>query len=77
MCAAAAIPISSTLFAESRKPADGRKLRYVGWQIGVTYQSDKPQGLDRDYFLRLLDEMASHRMNLLSIMMLSLEFLPF
>lgn len=71
MCAAAAVPVSSAWFAKTGTPAEGRKIRYVGWQIGITYQSDKPQGLDRDYFLRLLDEMASHRMNFLSIMMLS------
>jgi len=30
-----------------------------------------PAGLDRDYLLRLLDEMAVNRMNLLSLMMQS------
>ena len=48
-----------------------RKLQYLGWQVGVTYQSMAPEGLDRDHFLRLLDEMASNRMNLLSLMMQS------
>lgn len=59
--------------AASRMPAhaEGRRLRYVGWQVGLTYQSAKPGGLDRDYCLRLLDEMAANRMNLLSLMMLS------
>ena len=74
MCAAAAVPLSTGVCGGADRPAAGRKLRFVGWQVGVTYQSGKPQGLNRDYMLRLLDEMASHRMNLLSIMMLSYGF---
>jgi hypothetical protein len=60
--------------AASEGPAatqDRRKLRYVGWQVGITYQTPQPGGLDRDYLLRLLDEMAGNRMNLLSLMMIS------
>lgn len=56
------------------KPQEGRRLRYVGWQVGLTYQSERATGLDRDYFLRLLDEMAAQRMNLLSIMMQSYAY---
>jgi len=52
-------------------PCEGRKIRYAGWQVGLTYQSGRPQGLDREYLMRLLDEMAAHRMNLLSLMMQS------
>ena len=48
-----------------------RPLRYLGWQVGLTYQSMTPAGLDRDYLLRHLDEMAVNRMNLLSLMMQS------
>ena len=70
MCASA-LPLVSAATKKTERSAEGRKLRYVGWQVGVTYQSDRPQGLDRDHFLRLLDEMAAHRMNLLSLMMLS------
>ncbi|MBN1346556.1 MAG: hypothetical protein JXQ73_27955 [Phycisphaerae bacterium] len=57
--------------AQSTRPAQGRRLEYVGWQVGLTYQTPGPAGLDRDYLMRLLDEMAQHRMNLLSLMMIS------
>lgn len=59
------------MLSAAAKTGESRRLRYVGWQVGLTYQSERPEGLDRDYFLRLLDEMAAQRMNLLSIMMLS------
>jgi len=48
---------------------EGRRLKYVGWQVGVTYQASQRGGLDRDYLIRLLDEMAENRMNFLSLMM--------
>ena len=51
-----------------------RKLRYLGWQVGLTYQTREPGGLDRDYMMRLLDDMATNRMNLLSLMMLSYSY---
>ena len=54
---------------ERDAPREGRKLKYVGWQVGVTYQAKAPGGLDRDYLMRLLDEMAQNKMNLLSLMM--------
>jgi len=54
-----------------RVAKEGRRLEYVGWQVGVTYQTRVPGGLDRDDLMRLLDEMARHRMNLLSLMMIS------
>jgi hypothetical protein len=46
----------------------------VGWQAGVSYQAPDPQGLSRDYLLRLLDEMQANHMNLLSLMMVSQAF---
>jgi hypothetical protein len=54
-----------------RKP---RKLRYLGWQVGIIYQTPAAGGMTRDDLWRLIDEMASHRMNLLSLMMLSYAF---
>jgi hypothetical protein len=44
-----------------------RRLKYVGWQVGVTYQAAAPGGLGRDDMMRLLDAMARHRMNFLSL----------
>jgi hypothetical protein len=51
-----------------------RKLKYVGWQVGVTYQATAPGGMTRDELMRLLDEMVAQRMNLLSLMMLSYRY---
>jgi hypothetical protein len=51
-----------------------RRVRYLGWQVGVTYQAPGPAGLTRDDMLRLLDEMAGAGMNLLSLMMISYAF---
>ncbi len=60
--------------AMSDSVKEGRKIQYVGWQVGVTYQAHDPGGVSRDYFMRLLDEMATNRMNMLSLMMLSYAF---
>jgi hypothetical protein len=51
-----------------------RRLKYMGWQVGVTYQAKAPGGLTRDEMMRLLDDMARHRMNLLSLQMISYAF---
>lgn len=48
-----------------------RRMKYVGWQVGVTYQAKAPGGLSRDDLMHLLDDMARHRMNLLSLQMIS------
>jgi len=72
--AAAGIGVSRVALGKPDKPIDDRQIRYAGWQAGITYQTGTPQGLDRDYFLRLLDEMAAHRMNLLSVMMQSYAY---
>lgn len=69
--AVAALPLLAVTSGAEILPSEGRKIRYVGWQVGLTYQSFRPQGLDRDYLLCLLDEMAAQRMNLLSLMMMS------
>ncbi len=43
----------------------------LGWQIGITYETADPEGNHYDKMLRLLDEMAEHGMNVLSLMMTS------
>ncbi|MBN1909593.1 MAG: hypothetical protein JW818_07640 [Pirellulales bacterium] len=57
--------------AEPSTNTTSRKFKYVGWQVGVTYQSPQPGGMTRDDMMRMLDEMARHRMNFLSLQMLS------
>ncbi len=56
---------------EETTRAGTRKLKYLGWQVGLTYQTSNPSGLDRDYLLRLLDTMNENGMNMLSLMMIS------
>jgi glycosyl hydrolase family 10 len=46
-------------------------MQKFGWQVGVTYHSKRPHGLDYEYFINLLNEMEENNMNLLSLMMLS------
>jgi hypothetical protein len=43
----------------------------IGWQIGLTYMSNRAEGLNYDYLSHLLDEMKDNNMNLLSVMMQS------
>ncbi|MHA1683475.1 MAG: hypothetical protein ACTSUE_21225 [Promethearchaeota archaeon] len=49
-------------------------FNFLGWQVGVTYGSRRPGGVDKNYMLQLLDEMERHGMNLLSLMMISYGF---
>ncbi len=51
--------------------SEKRKLKYLGWQVGLTYQAPMPSGLNHDYLIRLLDEMNKNGMNMLSLMMIS------
>lgn len=54
--------------------SDESTMQYFGWQVGVTYGSGKPGGLDYPHFILLLEEMESNGMNLLSLMMQSYSF---
>jgi hypothetical protein len=65
---------AQTSAAEPAAPPLSRRLKYVGWQVGVTYQAQAPGGLTRDEMMRLLDEMARHHMNLLSLQMISYTY---
>ena len=47
------------------------RLKYVGWQVGVTYQTCDREGLDGRYLRGLLTEMRDNGMNLISFMMIS------
>lgn len=42
--------------------------------VGITYQSEQTGGPDYDSFMRLLDEMAHNKMNLLCLYMISLGY---
>ena len=47
------------------------KLKYVGWQVGITYQSGNTPGLSKQYLHDLLGEMKENGMNFISFMMIS------
>jgi len=47
------------------------KLEYIGWQAGITYQTENREGLDKVYLKRLLREMNDNGMNFISFMMIS------
>lgn len=51
-----------------------RAFRYVGWQVGITYQTKDRWGLDKQYLENLLAEMKNCGMNYISFMMISPAF---
>ena len=52
----------------------GLEKRYFGWQVGITYESARPEGNALPRLTRLLSEMANAGMNLLSLMMVSYAY---
>jgi len=53
---------------------DSDKKFYLGWQVGITYETAVTEGNRLPKMLALLDEMAENKMNLLSLMMTSYAF---
>ncbi|MCX6992097.1 MAG: hypothetical protein NT011_03025 [Kiritimatiellaeota bacterium] len=49
------------------------KFKYVGWQVGISYQCPDRMGLNREYVHGLLERMSNEGMNLISFMMVSHE----
>ena len=49
-------------------------LNYVGWQVGISYQTKAKEGLDKNYLKNLLKEMKDNGMNFISFMMNSEGF---
>jgi hypothetical protein len=47
------------------------KLKYVGWQVGISYQAPCREGLDRSYLSDLLLRAREAGMNFISFMMIS------
>ncbi len=48
-------------------------FKYIGWQVGITYQTKERGGLDEKYLRNLLREMRDNGMNFVSFMMISYE----
>ena len=51
-----------------------RKLQYLGWQVGLSYQTPRPEGKRPEELRRLIREMRDHGMNLLSLMLISYSY---
>lgn len=50
------------------------KFNYVGWQIGINYQTPDPEGVTLNYVKDLIDRSADSGMNFISLMMLSYAY---
>ncbi|MBN1445871.1 MAG: hypothetical protein JW957_07180 [Candidatus Omnitrophica bacterium] len=46
-------------------------MKYAGWQVGITYQTKKREGLDKKYLRNLLREMKDNGMNFVSFMVVT------
>jgi hypothetical protein len=53
------------------------KFNHVGWQIGINYQTESPQGIDLPYLKRVIDRSADSGMNFIRLMMLSYGYFCF
>jgi len=49
-------------------------LRHIGWQLGLSYQTPRPEGKRPEQLRRLIDEMREGGMNLLSLMLISYSY---
>jgi len=57
-----------------KRKKDGPRFRYLGWQVGLSYQTPRPEGKRTDELRRLVGEMCDHSMNFLSFMLLSYSY---
>ncbi len=52
----------------------GPRLRHLGWQVGLSYQTPRPEGKRPEELRQLIREMRDHGMNLLSLMLISYSY---
>ena len=50
------------------------RFRYLGWQLGLSYQTPRPEGKRPEELRRLIAEMRAGGMNLLSIMLIGYSY---
>ncbi len=72
-CAGLGNSIAPAAAAEKDKKS-GRKFRYLGWQVGLSYQTPRPEGKRPEEMRRLVREMRNNGMNLLSLMLISYAY---
>ncbi|MBU4199524.1 MAG: hypothetical protein KKE37_07315 [Verrucomicrobia bacterium] len=50
------------------------KFQHLGWQVGLSYQTPRPEGKRPDELRQLIHEMRDHGMSFLSLMLLSYSY---
>ncbi len=60
--------------AEPHRPDSRGRFRYLGWQLGLSYQASAPEGRRPEELRQLLREMRDHGMNFISFMLVSYRF---
>ena len=69
---------TQSLLALRAADDDGRdgshRFRYLGWQVGLSYQTPRPEGKRPEELRQLLREMRDNGMNFISIMLVSYSF---
>ena len=51
-----------------------RRFRYLGWMVGLSYQTPRPEGKRPEELRRLIREMQDHGMNFISFMLVGYSF---
>ncbi|NQT51195.1 hypothetical protein HQ576_04060 [bacterium] len=62
------------LCAAETATGTGPRLRHLGWQVGLSYQTPRPEGKRPEELRQLIREMRGHGMNLLSLMLISYAY---
>ncbi|NLS91837.1 MAG: twin-arginine translocation signal domain-containing protein [Planctomycetaceae bacterium] len=73
LCTALTDPSTVEAAADRPQNPDAR-FRYLGWQLGLSYQASRPEGRRPEELRQLLREMRDHGMNFISFMLVSYSF---
>ena len=65
---------SALAAAAEKEKKSGLKLRYLGWQVGLSYQTPRPEGKRPEEMRRLVREMRDNGMNMLSLVLISYSY---
>lgn len=60
--------------AAAKTDDKGGRFRYLDWQVGLSYQTPRPEGKRPEELRRLIREMRDNGMNLLSLMLISYSY---
>lgn len=66
--------LPACLAAEDGGRSSSPRFRYLGWQVGLSYQTSRPEGRRPEELRALLREMRNHGMNFISFMLVSYSF---